>query len=141
MFMDTCVHFAGDTAGLRSWLAKQGVPEMPAEPRRSFLGDRRGKVYDTSEENTRLALVSADDGSCSAYAEFADREQLARNLEGALHEANDNFTAQGEHADARDPTLARRDYRATIGTRQWLVLVTTTQAQGKLQAALTLRPQ
>jgi len=140
LLMETCVHFAGDPAGLRSWLAQQGAPEIPPEGRAMFLGKRTGKAYDASEENLRLALVSADDGSCSAYAEFADPALTAKYLEEALRQSKDAFTTQGDQADQQDPSLQHRDYRVTIGSKPWLILLTTTTGQGKIQAALTMRP-
>jgi hypothetical protein len=141
LLMDTCVHFAGNPGGLRAWLAQQGVPDMAGEGRPLFLGKRTGKVYDASEENLRLALVSADDGSCSAYAEIADPALTTQYLEEALGQSKNAFTRLEDRPDQQDPSLHHRDYRVSIGSRQWLILVTTTAAQGRIQAALTMRPQ
>ena len=142
LFAQTCLKYAGNAAALRSWLVQQQAPEMPAEMRSFFLGPRQGMVYDVSYQADRLALVSADDGSCSAYAEVADPAQTVQNLQQAMQEGQVPLTVQGDHPDQRDPSLQHRDYRATLAGRPYLVLVTTTAAaaSGKVQAVITLRP-
>lgn len=142
LFGATCVHYAGNTAGLRSWLTQEHAPEMPAELRTFFLAGRQGQVYDVSSQSARLALVSADDNTCSVYVDVADPAVVTRDLESAMREAQLQFTTQGDRPDAQDPTLHHRDYSVMLSGRPWLVLVTTgaAPATGKPQAVLTLRP-
>lgn len=142
LFGATCVHYAGNAAGLRGWLTQEHAPEMPAELRSFFLAGRQGQVYDVSSQSARLALVSADDNTCSVYADIADPALVQRGLESAMQQAQLQFTTQGDHPDQQDPTLRHRDYSVTLNGRPWLVLVTTTTAPsaGKPQADLTLRP-
>lgn len=141
LFVETCLGFPGNSAGLRAGLAQLGVPQLPPPVAGIFLGSRPGVVYDTSVDDVRLALASADDGSCSAYAETAVAAQTVQALEATLSQAGIAATLMGEHVDPQTPALSHRDYRAMIGGRPWLILVTTTTAPGQIQAVLTLRSE
>jgi hypothetical protein len=142
LFGQTCVHYAGNAAALRSWLTQEHAPQMPAELATYFLAGRRGQVYDVSTQNARLALVSADDNTCSAYVDVADPATVVQDVETAMKQANLQFAMQGDHPDQQDPSLHHRDYRLTLNGAPWLVLVTTASAAtpGKPQAVLTLHP-
>jgi hypothetical protein len=142
LFTETCVRYAGNPGALRSWLAQQQAPQMPDQMKSFFLGGRQGMVYDVSYQSVRLALVSGDDNTCSAYAEVADPNQVVSDLQQAMQEGGAVMMLQGQHPDQRDASLAHHDYMATINNTRWLVLVTTASlpGPGKLQAVLTLRP-
>ncbi len=140
LFVETCIQFAGNAAELRAGLAQHSVPALPSPVADIFLGGRTGAAYDTSIPTARLALVSADDGSCSAYAETADPAQVIAGLEADLQQAGLSPALSGESADPQNPALHHRDYRVTIGGRPWVILMTSTAAPGQIQAVLTLRP-
>jgi hypothetical protein len=141
LFMQSCVHFAGDAQGLRNWLAQQQVPQMQQQISAMFLTGRPGVAYDASVPGERLAVVSANDRSCSAYADMADPAATVATLEAALRQSGISARLQGAPPDQQDPTLQHREYAATIAGHRFLILTTTTTAPNKVQAALTLRPQ
>ena len=142
LFGQTCVHYAGSAAALRAWLTQESAPQMPAELAAYFLAGRQGQVFDVSTQNARLALVSGNDNTCSAYVDAADPNAVVQNIETAMKQGNVQFALQGDHPDQQDPSLHHRDYRVTLAGQPWLILVTTANAaaQGKPQAVLTLHP-
>ncbi len=142
LFLQTCLHYAGNAPGLRSWLAQERAPQMAQQMQSFFLAGRQGTVYDVSSQTVRLALVSADDNSCSAYADTADAGQTIAYLQQAMQQAGIRFTGQAAPPDQRNPSLSHAGYQAMISNRPWAVLVTTspTPVQNEPQAVLTLRP-
>lgn len=142
LFVQTCLKYAANPNALRTWLAQQQAPEMPAQMRDYFLAGRKGMVYDVSYRAIRLALASADDGSCSAYAETADPGLTLSDLRQALQQGNVAATEQAVPPDTQHPNLQHTNFRVTLEGRPYSVLTTTTPApqQGQVQVALTLRP-
>ncbi|HTR17940.1 MAG TPA: hypothetical protein VMI52_13025 [Acetobacteraceae bacterium] len=139
LFMATCMRFGPDRDGLRGWLAGEHAPDMPDKPRTLFLAGRSGRVYDVSYQTTRLALLSLDDGSCEAVAEFADPDRTADALVSALKGQSITVAAPSEKPDPKHPTLRHRIYAITTGTDRATVVLTTA-TQGAPQAIITLLP-
>ncbi len=138
LFAATCLKFPGDPGAVRGFLTTQGAPQMPAQARQAFLGNRAGQVFDTSYEGTRLALVSLDDGSCEAVAEFAGPEQVVDYLQEAMREMTIDAQPQGDFPDPKRPAVHQRVWQATLAGRPWVVsVVTAAQAP---QASLGLHP-
>ncbi len=142
LFVQTCLKYASNPNALRTWLAQQQAPEMPAQMRDFFLQGRRGMVYDVSYRSVRLALVSADDGSCSAYAETADPALTLNDLRQALQEGNVGASEQPSAPDPQHPNLQHVDFRITLNGHPYTVYTVTASApaQEQVQVALTLRP-
>ncbi|HTZ69662.1 MAG TPA: hypothetical protein VMB71_03340 [Acetobacteraceae bacterium] len=138
LFGATCLHFAGNTAGLRGFLSQQGAPQMPAQARDAFLAGRAGQVFDVSVPGVNLALVSLDDGGCEAVAEKADRAQVLATLQQAATEAHETMTPVGAQADGPNG-VQHAAYQLTANGRQMHVLVSTASAPP--QAVLTLAPK
>ena len=99
LFGATCLHFAGDTAGLRGFLTQQGALVMPAQARAAFLAGRSGQVFDVSVPGVPLALVSLDDGGCEAVAEKANGDEVRNTLQQAAQEAKTPLTPLGGQAE------------------------------------------
>ena len=138
LFMATCLRYPGDVAGLRGWVTGQGAPAMPRQASDAFLAGRPGQVFDVSYQNTRLALISLDDGGCEAVAEFADPQLVVSYLAEALRQAATPITAKGDFSDRQHPGVSQRVWEATLAGRQW-VLNAVTAAQPP-QASVGLHP-
>ena len=138
LFMQSCIQFAGDRDGLRNWAKQTKLTELPGEAADHFLYGLPGVVFDASNKDGKFVLVSEDGGSCSAIAETAKGTSVIADLEQDLNAAKIAFKVTGEKNDAEEKALKHREYLATQGDRQWLLLVSTVQdANGGGQAMLT----
>lgn len=140
LFGATCLHFAGDVAGMRQFLKQQNAPAMPAAARDAFLAGRPGQVFDVSYQTVKLALVSLDDGACEAVADQADADQVLRVLTQSAQENQVPITPLGVAPDAKPRAGVRQTaYGVTLAGRPMHILVSTASASP--QAVLTLVPR
>jgi len=140
LFGATCLHFAGDNAGLRSFLTQQQAPKMPQQARDAFLAGRAGEVYDVSVPNVNLALVSLDDGGCEAVVEKADPAEIIPTLQQSAAEAHVTVQALGaQQTDKSGRGVNHAAFLLTSGGKQMHVLVST--APQPPQAVLTFVPR
>ncbi|HTI81871.1 MAG TPA: hypothetical protein VL614_15585 [Acetobacteraceae bacterium] len=137
LFMQSCVQFAGDKVALRDWARKTGLNELPKQVADGFLYGLPGVVFDASNKDGKFVLVSEDGGSCSAVAETATGTSVVTNLEQDLNEAKITFKVTADKNDPEERTLKHREYVATQGSREWLLLVSTVKDAGGGQAMLT----
>lgn len=139
LFGATCLHFAGDTAGLRAFLTQQGAPAMPQQARDAFLAGRAGQVFDVSVPNTNLALVSLDDGGCEAVVDKANPAEVVPTLRQSAQEAHVTIQDLGAQADKSGKGLTHSAFLLTSGGKPMHVLVST--APMPPQAVLTFVPK
>ncbi len=139
LFGATCLHFAGDVAGMRRFLTEQGAPQMPAQARDAFLAGRSGEVFDVSYRDTRLALVSLDDGGCEAVADKADPAQVVSILEEAARENHVPLQPLGGQPQKERSDVTHQAFAVTLGGHMMHILVST--APSPPQAVLTLATQ
>jgi hypothetical protein len=139
LFGATCLHFAGDPAGVRGFLTQQGVPAMPAQARAAFLAGRAGQVFDASEPGVNLAVVSLDDGGCEAVVEKANPAELTAALQKAARDAGTPLTDLGSQADSAPGGVHHEAYSLNENGKQMHILVSTASAAP--QAVLTLAPR
>jgi hypothetical protein len=137
LFMQSCLTFAGDKNGLRDWAKKTGLKELPRNVQDRFLYGLPGVVLDASNKDGKFVLVSEDGGSCSVVAETASGTGVIANLEQDLNDAKIAFKVTGEKSDAEEKTLQHREYLASQGQQQWLLLVSTVKDPAGGQAMLT----
>ena len=133
--------FAGDAPALRDWARQTGLPPVPEKARAAFLRGVPGRVFDGSAAEVRLALISADDGTCSATAEQATQQAVNEAVEAGFRQAGLTFTLMGERDDTVLSAIHDRTYRVTKGKRGWQVLVATVNGDKGGQAMLTATPQ
>jgi len=139
LFGATCLHFAGNTAGLRAFLQQQQAPVMPPQARDAFLAGRSGQVYDVSVPNVNLALVSLDDGGCEAVVEKANPAEIIPTLQQSAAEAHVGIQSLGSQADKSGHGIQHAAFLLTSNGRQMHVLVST--APQPPQAVLTFVPK
>jgi hypothetical protein len=137
LFMQSCLQFAGDKEGLRGWARKTGLKELPATVRDRFLYGLPGTVFDASNRSGKFILVSEDGGSCSAVAEIASGAVVVADLEQDMKDAQITFKVTAEKADAEEKAVKHREYQASQGQREWLLLVSIVQDPAGGQAMLT----
>ena len=105
--------------------------------REHFLYGLPGTVFDASNKDGKFVLVSEDGGSCSVLAEIASGPAVISDLEQNLKEAQITFNVTGEKADAEEKALRHREYVASQGRREWLLLVSIVKDPAGGQAMLT----
>lgn len=137
LFMQSCVQFAGDKTALRDWATKTGLNELPKQAADGFLYGLPGVVFDASNTDGKFVLVSEDGGSCSAIAETATSTSIVAALEQDLNEARITFKVTADKNDSEERALKHREYVATQGDREWLLLVSTVKDANGGQAMLT----
>ena len=96
-----------------------------------------GVVFDASNKVGKFVLVSEDGGSCSVIAEMANGPVVITDLEQALNDAKIAFKVTAEKSDAKGAVLKHREYQASQGEREWLLLVSTVKDPIGGQAMLT----
>ena len=137
LFMQSCLQFAGDKEGLRDWAKKTGLKRVPADIQDRFLYGLPGMVFDASNKDGKFVLVSEDGGSCSAIAEMAIGTVVIADLEKDMNDAKITFKVTSEKADTEEKVLHHREYQASQGQREWLLLVSTVKDPAGGQAMLT----
>lgn len=137
LFMQSCLAFAGDKNGLRDWAKKTGLKELPPNVQERFLYGLPGIVFDASNKDGKFVLLSEEGGSCSVVAETASGPGVIADLEQDLNDAKIAFKVTGEKSDAEEKSLAHREYLASQGQQQWLLLVSTVKDPAGGQAMLT----
>jgi hypothetical protein len=135
------MEFAGDAPALREWAQHNGLPPVPEKSRVAFLRGVPGQAFDGSAAEGRLALISADDGTCSAAAEQATQQAVNDAVEAGFHQAGLTFTLVTERDDTVLTTIHDREYRVNKGKRGWQVLVATVNGDKGGQAMLTASPR
>lgn len=140
LFMQSCVQFSGDKEGLRGWAKKTGLKELPADAQDKFLYGLPGVVFDASNKDGKFVLVSEDGGSCSAIAEAANGATVITDLEQDMNEAKISFKVTADKNDSEEKVLKHREYVASRGQQEWLLLVSTVKDAVRGQVMLTANP-
>ncbi len=136
LFMQACLRFAGDPAGLRKWTADAGLHALPSIGQRAFLQQQPGIAFDATNGVEKFVLVSGDDGSCSTVAQHAETADLLADLGRALEQAGIGFTYTDRN-DPQETALHHREYQARKGRRSWRLVVSTGGPQAAAHPMLT----
>jgi hypothetical protein len=88
LFQQSCLAFTGQTGKLREWAASKKLPEMPARNAKALAGSTAGKVYNASQGDEKLAVVSQDDGGCRAILGYGDQGAVDDALKGLFRKVN-----------------------------------------------------
>lgn len=141
LFVQGCLPFVGNKAALRDWAVKSGMPEAAEPARAAFLHGAPGKVFDASAADAKLALVSSDDGLCSAVTDQATEQAVTDALEAGFRQAGLTFRLVVERDDARVKAIHDREYLAARGKIGWRVLAATVKGDKGGEAMLTAAPE
>lgn len=138
LFTQTCVQFAGRPEALRDFLGKRGVPELNEAGKAIFLRERKGVGFDASNKVTRLALVSENNGTCTAFMGEGSNADIVPQLHSFLKGLSVQAT---QVSDEQKPEGRSVVDRLTIGDRAYLLVISTNnQPAAPIQAAVTLSP-
>jgi hypothetical protein len=141
LFIQGCLPFAGDAAALRDWARRTGLPPAPEQARAAFLHGAPGQVFDGSAAEAKLALVSSDDGLCSAVTDRVTQQEVADALEAGMRQAGLAFRLAIQRDDASISTIHDREYLATKDNRGWRILAATVKGDTGGEAMLTAAPE
>jgi hypothetical protein len=141
LFMQSCLNFAGDPAGLRAWAAGKGLPAVPEQARQAFLHGAPGQVFDASDNEGKFVVTSSDDGICSAITNAAGQAATVAALEADLRDSGIAFRLVIERDDKNIPDIHHREYLATKGGRGWRILLATVKDPSGGQAMITGAPE
>jgi hypothetical protein len=141
LFIQGCLPFAGDAAALRAWAKDTGLPPVPEQARAAFLHGAPGLAFDGSTAEVKLALVSSDDGICSAVTDQAMPQAVADALEAGFRQAGLAFRLVIERDDAHVSQIHDREYLAAKNKRGWRVLAATVKGDTGGEAMLTAAPE
>jgi hypothetical protein len=123
LFQQSCLAFAGQSGKLREWAASKKLPEMPARNAKMLAGSTPAKVFNASEGNEKLAVVSQDDGGCRAVLGYGDQGAVDDGLKGLFRRLN----AQVKTLSSRQSGNARQIVLSvTLDGRAMKVTITTT---------------
>ena len=141
LFVQGCLNFAGDPAGLRTWAQQQRLPEVPQPARAMFLHGAPGTVFDATAAGEKLVLVSSDDGICAAVTNKAAGPAVAAALEGDLRRLDIRFRLVIERDDTHAKAIHYREYLAARGKRAWRISLATVKDPQGGRAMLTAAPE
>ena len=121
LFRMACMRFVGRPNDLRAWIAERHLRRAVDLP----MGlPARSQTFGASTPDGKLALVSVDDGSCAVVAEHGALALLEGALTGALRQ--DGVTVvQGRSLEKPDGSSVQHLYRASYGTRHWVLSITS----------------
>jgi hypothetical protein len=139
LFTRTCLRYPNNIAAIRSFMVDHQVPELNSEGRAVFLKGRSGVGFDATNQFTRLALVSEDNGTCAVFAEKADAIELASLIDAAFKKLNIELIGQSEeNTDQGHAHIYGLFINSLPFTFAWS---TNADQAGAIQAAITLAPK
>jgi hypothetical protein len=141
LFIQGCLAFAGNPSALRGWAKQTALQPVPDQARAAFLHGAPGQVFDASIPDTKLALISSDDGICSAVTDKAAEQAVTDALEAGFRKAGLTFRLVIEHDDATVSTIHDREYLVAEGKIGWRVLAATVKGEAGGEAMLTAAPE
>lgn len=124
LFLQSCMKYAGNAAGLREWVSAHRLPQIPADQAATFLGSLgAGEAYGASNASGKHALVSYDSGACRVLALSGDASDIQQTLLALLR--GQGVTVVPVLARAKpDSSSSQGLFEATFGPRHWRVSIT-----------------
>jgi hypothetical protein len=141
LFIQGCMPFVGNAPALRDWAQRTGLPAVPEPARAAFLHGAPGQAFDASADGTKLVLLSADSGICSAVTDQATQSQVTSTLEAGFHQAGLDFRLVIERDDPAVGAIHDREYLATRNKQGWRILAATVKDDQDGEAMLTGGPE
>lgn len=139
--MQGCLPFAGHPSALRDWAQRLRLPPVPEQARAAFLHGAPGQAFDASAAEVKLALLSSDDGICSAVTDHAMQPHVTEALETGLREAGLTFRLVIERDDKQISAIYDREYLAAKDKLSWRILEATVKDDQGGEAMLTAAPE
>lgn len=141
LFIQGCLPFVGHPSALRDWAKTTGLQPVPEQARAAFLHGAPGQVFDGSDAEGKFALISSDDGICSAVTDQATEQAVTEALEAGFHQAGLTFRLVIERDDANIAAIHDREYLAAKDKLGWRILAATVKGDQGGEAMLTAGPE
>lgn len=141
LFIQGCMPFVGHPAALREWVKRTGLPPVPPAAGAAFLDGAPGLAFDGSAKETKLVLVSSDDGLCSVVTDQATGQAVTDALEAGFRRTGLAFRLVIERDDPHSAAIHDREYLAAKDKLGWRVLAATVKGDKGGQAMLTAAPE
>jgi hypothetical protein len=122
LFQQSCVRFTGRSDLLRDWVKAHGLPQASPDLAAHFSGGRPALMFGAGTADGKMALVSEDDGSCRVVVEHEDAAGVENALVAILQNSGVTVSSMSDRAK---PGTTQRLYSAAIGSRRWLLSVTS----------------
>lgn len=121
LFAQSCLPFTGNATGLRNWVAKRHLPQLPVTQAAAFLGNLgSGEVFAASNATGEYALVSYDIGACKVVGKEGNMQSAETMLSAYL---TGNGYVLTPMTKRERPGAAMQLYRVTHNAREWLVSI------------------
>ncbi len=132
LFAQTCVDYAGDAAGLRAWVAAQGLRPLPREAQHVFLLGPLGPgiAYNASGGAGQFFVVSYDDGACTAIGAAINAAALLPALRNELGAPNLSLELAFDRVDPTNAHRRLRGFTLSEGEAVAAILMDTNSADG-----------
>ena len=114
---------------------------LPEPARAAFLHGAPGQAFDGSAADTKLVLVSSDDGICSTVTNQATQQPVADALEDGLRQAGLTFRLVIERDDKQLSAIHDREYLAAKDKHGWRILAAVVKGDQGGEAMLTAAPE
>jgi hypothetical protein len=125
LFEQSCMRFAGNPLGLRSWISVYHLPQLSEEQAAPFLGTLgTGEVFGASTSSGKHALVSYDSGACQVIALAGDAPTVKRMLLALLGKLGVSVS-QVLVKSKPDGSSTQDLFDATLGARRWIISITS----------------
>jgi hypothetical protein len=125
LFQQSCMRFAGDSAGLRAWISGHHLPQVPGAQAQLFLGPAlAGQVYGASNAAGKHVLVSYDSGACQVIAMAADPAQVQQMLLALLRQQGVSVSP-AQVRSKPDGSATQTLFDAALGARHWQISITS----------------
>ena len=98
-------------------------------------------MFDGSAAEAKLALISSDDGICSAVTDQATEQAVTDALEAGFHQAGLTFRLVIERDDATVNAIHHREYLVAKDKLGWRILAATVKGDKGGEAMLTAAPE
>lgn len=142
LFVQACVQYAGATDALRAFMGQLNVPAMPSDVAAKLLPpNQSGIAFNASNEQANLMVVSHDNGLCTVFSDSADGDQAAAAVVEKLTAAKVTLETVKDEADARNPALWHRNYRASLEQRKWALVLSSSKDAGRMHVIFTAVPR
>jgi hypothetical protein len=123
LFEQSCLSFAGNPSGLRSWVLAHHLRQLPEEQAAHFLlGLGTGEVFGASTQSGKHVLVSYDLGPCQVIAMAGDAPTVERMLLALLGKLGASVS-QVLVRSTPDGSSTQELFNATLGTRHWKISI------------------
>ncbi|HKM62183.1 MAG TPA: hypothetical protein VJY39_06805 [Acidisphaera sp.] len=138
LFMQACVQQPNAHA-MRAWAAAHSLKPLPGDAQDSFLGGQPGVAYDATDAAGKFVLAVRDNSNCAAFADHAQADALAANLEPLLTQAGATWTVVQDAPDPQNHELHERSYTLMLGGQPYRLLIGTTEGGGQAMLGLSLQ--